>query len=703
MNRTVFFSAQNIKTEDLNYAQESLIGEIKSRTTNQYSKGVVSPVGEYVGVDIDQTIRVYPFRAYTESGEQVYVPDDKRQLALDLTDSSNRELGTQGLLEDKDFGWESDTPYIIVAKYIEVAARPRPQYTTAKPYASRIYSGFKFYAMRENIDTLEENGINPYIILAKAIFTGGKLIVTTKDVTEYAGIDGSRVLTTVNGNYSSVYDISKSISVEQHIRSIDDPTLVSEGNPHGLSLKRLGINTNAVPEHEQTFHSAGFIGSPSSVDSCFFADIDVRNLSVDLISVYNLKSNENLHSNGLTIKSYVYPRTRVFLSLSDDGGIWPDGVYSLFINLKTRELGIASDNSSVVENRKYSLIYDQVVQGIYSPVSASSLDTSFQYLLFRFDFKREKDYTSISMGNPGIIKSNFITRTDYRVFGSISSDNLQRNSDGDFVINFPVLTTAVKFPDGTQLTSATSYPINFISPTLRLVYNGAQTFTVNSGTCKDYSNNNVLNLRSAIQKNIYSKWEKGSAKGCLPPGQTLSSGTWHVFLIGMPNGTVDVAIDKDINAKNIVNSDLSVSSPIDGFRYYRRVGSIVVGLEGQTLSIRPFITYPDGGNGITTVYNDLKNITVNPGEDGKTVLGVPEMYNSNTYCNITVKLNITNAGGATVKDHMFVTGGQAPVVVTPSHTLGVGDIDLITYDGKLTFSNTSWQGRVVSYYDPRIV
>ena len=77
MKRVNWFSGQQVQKEDLSYLQESLAGEISSRTSSQYSKGIISPVSTYVGVDVDQTLVIHPFRAYTESGEQIVIPEDK--------------------------------------------------------------------------------------------------------------------------------------------------------------------------------------------------------------------------------------------------------------------------------------------------------------------------------------------------------------------------------------------------------------------------------------------------------------------------------------------------------------------------------------------------------------------------------------------------------------------------------------------------
>lgn len=708
MKRVNFFSGQMVQKEDLNYMQAALGDEIKSRTANQYSKGVVSDVDAYVNVDSNNTIRVYPFKAYTESGEQVYVPEDVRYLALDLTDSSKRELGTQGLLEDKYFGWEVDVPYIICAKYIEEGARPRPNYRTREPFATRIYSGFKFYAMREGIDPLEENGVNPFIVLAKAIYTNEQLIVTTKNVTEYAGIDAARVSVNVNRDYTSVYDISGTVSLDQHVKCIGNPDAVNEKNPHGITAETLGLDTNAVPEHERVFHAPGFIRPATSVDTCFDVKVDRKSPGIDFLTMYNLSSDENLHYNGVTIKSYLYPSYKVSISLSDQSGAWIDGTYTLFINLRTRELGIATDNQVLVNTRTFSIIYNNTTQYVYSPVLSTSLDTTYQYILYKFKFSHTKTYTSIPLGD-GLLTSNFVELDDYRMFGSISANNLQKTASGDFITSFPIKATAFKFYDGSELTSAVVYPPNFISTDMRLVYIDGQTISITPGSCKDTTNKKTLTLGSAISKVLTRSWSSGSSQGCLPPGKTLSEGTWHIFLIGKENGLVDVAADTSITATNLIETDTNKESPIVDFRYFRRIGSVYVSKIGDKLSMRNFITIPSGGNGITTLYNDADTADYyinmhNNTLEGKTILGVPSMTDGTTnFENITVKMNFSSSADTTVKEHLFIVGGSQPVVTTMSHTVGVGDMELHTYDGKLTFSNTDWSGRVISYFDPRVI
>ena len=57
MKKVNFFSGQQVQKEDLAYLQDSVTDEIKIRTAHQYSKGVISPVAAYIGVDIEIQVK----------------------------------------------------------------------------------------------------------------------------------------------------------------------------------------------------------------------------------------------------------------------------------------------------------------------------------------------------------------------------------------------------------------------------------------------------------------------------------------------------------------------------------------------------------------------------------------------------------------------------------------------------------------------
>lgn len=703
MNRVSFFTGQSVSVEDLQYLQTSLADQIKTRTTDQFSKGVVSAVGDYVAVDINTetgvpTMKFLPFAAYTASGERIDVYQEIRQLALDLTKPGNRELGTQGILDNDSFGWETNIPYTICVKYIERAGRPRPNVNTHEPYGSRIYSGFKFYAFRTNIDPLEENGINPYIILASAIYTGDKLVITNKGVTQYAGIDASRVVVPANNSTTTNYDPFGETSAQQHIRCIGDPDFVSDKNPHGLTPKILGIDSNAVPEHEKLFHSSGFIGDPGSLTSCLYSTINARNLSVDEIVVYNFSGSELLNYQGKSINNLRYGQTRLFIDLEDESGKLPSGTYIVYVNVNDGSLGIASQEQ-LATPRTFKLKYSAYGDAVFTPevVLNKDLDTNFNCRLYSYTFVEDKVTTNISLGIPGIPKSNFTNKQDFRLFGSIAAINLQRNYQNIFITDFPIKVPSIVFNDGTSLSTATSYPDGYISASLLPRYISGTTIMVSPGRCKDSTNSKLMVLNKQLSKIITVAWTEGDGRGGLAPSLKLAAGTWHIFLVGQEGGVCDVAFDTSLKAENLVSSDPTVSSPLSGYRYYRRIGSIYISSSQDTSKIIPeFMAISDGGNGINMVYlspisPDLTNYS--PAEGGY-LIKVPS--------GITLKATLNaQSVPADFTTGSFITG----TAYKTRRNVSEGEFTGFTDTGRLPFAanqiNTA-QIYVDSYFDKRV-
>ena len=471
MNRTNFFDGMEVSANDLQYSQAALIQQIKKSRTDFAGKGVLSAVMDYVQLDAatlsngTPTIRILPFTAYNNTGERLETTL-VFGLALDLTDSSNRQLGEQGELPLESFGWEDGATYQICAKYIERGARPLPQETTAIPYASRVYSGFEFYALRKGVDSLIENGENPYIILAEATYnetdTTKTLQITNLGITQYSVISGSKVGTTPSNTRTQTYDPQnldnsanpQTISLDAHIHAINDINAVSATNPHGITAEALGVDTKSVPTHEKLFHSNGLLAGSEGVattTSGFYTTVVPRVSLVDFLKVYNLASDELLHYKGNTLKYFINSTIEsVHILLSDDSGIWPDGEYKLYVSTATSNLFIVVPNTSSAVNRKYT-IYNSATNEVVmtaTPLAESSINADIHYLLYTFSFSNVKGVSTV------FNSSNYLTLRDYRTFGSISADNLQRNANNIFEMPYPLKVSELQFSDNSTLTSS---------------------------------------------------------------------------------------------------------------------------------------------------------------------------------------------------------------------------------------------------------
>ncbi len=477
MNRVNFFDGMEVSAGDLQYAQSALAQQIKDSRTDLMDFGVTSAVDSYVQLDPatsgslgTPTIRILPFSAYTYTGERIQTALTFG-LALDLSDSAgtnSRRLGTQGSLADEDFGWENGATYYICVKYIERGARPKPQEDTSLPYASRVYSGYEFYALRQGVDSFIVDGVNPYIILATATYSEDALANTktltiqNNGITQYATIDGSRVGITpeniVTGSYAPQDPTNNSkVTLSDHIHAIYDADAVSANNPHGITAELLGIDTESVPIHEKMYHSDGLLASINGIDStssALYATPISQVGIVDLLKVYNLQNGEILHYNGKSI-TYFAHKDIIFanIALSDTNGFWPDGIYKLYISTESNNIFISVPSNSSAASRKYTISYDTTLPSEErTPVLSSSIDTTKHYLIYSFEFKEEKQQGISGLGVP----SNFYSLTDNRTFGSISASNLQVDSTGRFSFPNTFKVNTLQFSDNSVLTSAIS-------------------------------------------------------------------------------------------------------------------------------------------------------------------------------------------------------------------------------------------------------
>lgn len=476
MNRTNFFDGMEVSTGDLQYAQSALAQQIKDSRTDIMDAGVTSAVNSYVQLDPatngslntpirnTPTIRILPFSAYTYTGERIQTALTFG-LALDLSDlagTNSRRLGTQGSLADEDFGWENGATYYICVRYIERGARPKPQEDTAIPYASRVYSGYEFYALRQGVDSFIVDGVNPYIILATATYSestvGGTttktLTIQNEGITQYATIDGSRVgiepADIVTGSYAPQDSTNNSkITLSDHIHAIYDPDAVSAQNPHGITAEYLGIDTKSVPRHEKMYHSDGLLGDRESTSSALYATVIEQVGTVDLLKVYNLQNGELLHYNGTSIE-YFSSRDVVFANiiLSDTNGIWPDGRYSLYISTQTNNIFIAVPDNSVATSRRYTITYNTSTSESRTPILDTQINPDIHYKLYTIEFKSVKGSNYV-----GLVSSNYEKLTDLRTFGSIAAENLQVDTSGKFTFPNTFKVNTLEFEDGSTLKS----------------------------------------------------------------------------------------------------------------------------------------------------------------------------------------------------------------------------------------------------------
>lgn len=625
MEQTYFFSGQEVEADDLNDISTKLGDQLKNRTIDFFSQGVISDASEtFVFNDANNTIQIQPFIAYTNSGERINVYKTIRSLALKLTDPDERRLTQRGTLSPDEFGWEINVDYDIYVGYIEKVARPRAHKQTGEFYPTRIVSGFEFYAIRPGTDIIANvAGDTPLVRLCHLVYDGTEVHITSAGYLQISTVDAAKIYTKENATKPSIYNPNEYIvSMEEHVMCMGSGT-PTPNNPHGLTPADIGVEDKDVSTHEQEMHTPGLLADRSSVNSAFYVLFNsITPPAMDTLIVFNLQGNEKLHHNGVWLSSYKYTASRVFLQFmyGPYNNIVPSGVYTIGIDPSTAGLVFGSDQGA---SHKIRITSDE--QGTETleevpVVNMTTYNTSGYYDLAQFTFSREKRESSIiSNYATSSNVANFTAKVDLRVFGSLSPNELQTTKENISGVIKDVLTLpyeihvdAVQLNNGTRLTGANLLPRGYIRG-FAMAYSSNHSITVYPGVCRDLNDLNDIVLRSGLTKYIDVQWAQGGYStpvGGLQnvPGSTSRLTSYgvplHVFVMMNDAGLVDVACDTDINGSHIREA----SSPTASFKYIRRIGTLYLSHHATDESsstrelLRPFSSFTNG-NTLYIQYN----------------------------------------------------------------------------------------------------
>ena len=130
--------------------------------------------------------------------------------------------------------------------------------------------------------------------------------------------------------------------------------------------------------------------------------------------------------------------------------------------------------------------------------------------------------------------------------------------------------------------------------------------TISTGSCRDSSDTENLDLTSAITKQIDAAWAAGNNAGGLFSGTVAADTTYHLFLIRKDSdGSIDAGFDTSITAANIPA----------GYTSYRRVISIVT--DGSANIIGFTAVETDGGGVRVTLIDPILELSTSaPGTSG---------------------------------------------------------------------------------------
>lgn len=633
MERTNFFSGQEVEADDLTNITDTLSNQLKNRTIDFFTKGVVGSNSNYVVNDSSNKIKINPFIAYTSEGERIDVYQEIRGLAKDLTKPTEYRLCQQGSLKDDEHGWEIAQDYDIYVGYICKPARPRAHTQTGEFYPTRYVSGFEFYAYRPvTDDALLYNNLHNTVLvrLCRLNYDGTNVVITTDGYIEHSTIDSNKIYTTSTYTQTATYNPTTDIvNLEDHIFALGSGT-PSPTNPHGLTPKDIGFEDTNIDQHEQTMHTSGIIANRDAYNSAFF--IAVNNTStanvLDTLEVYNLSSllNEKLQVNGNWLSSFKYS-TLSSIHLRFNDGTWPNyvtlpsGNYTIGILPTTGALCVGSDagvGRTIRVTETAATVETGTNLDTISIVSMTDYAGLGAFDLAKFEFSdiKKTSYITTQFATSFSV-SNFINKWDLRKFGSTGVSSLETTKEGltnVLTLPYKVTVNSLALSNGAIIDGTSQYPEGYIQG-FNVVWGSANAITVTPGYCKDSTGVRDIKLTQNLNKYIDRAWVPGGTNSRFvgglqnsPTNPSLLVGgiSLHVFVIMTNIGDVDIAIDTSITAENIRNVNASTYT----YTYYRRIATLYLShlfTETPQEILAPFTTVTNG-NGLFVLYSEKKQL-----------------------------------------------------------------------------------------------
>lgn len=618
MDRVYFFDGQSIGADDLNDGINRLSENIKKRTVDFFSGGVVGKRSDtFVQNDVNNKIKIQPFVAYTKDGERIYMYTVISGLALDISTTTEDpmqkyRLRQQGALPDEDFGWLINETYYIYVNYIEKYGKPQVQSSTGKFYPSRVYSGFEFYAIPQssNVGIDTQNMVR----LCALTYDGTVTRILHSGYLQFASADASKIYTSETATKTTAYNPKVPVSMEAHIMALGSGTPTAT-NPHGYTPSDLGFDEVSVQTHEKRMHCAGITGTIAarrSTTSALYTIPTYREGFYDNLIVYNLANDEYLHANGFWLNSLAITNsTHVFLQFASTSGSsvvpLPAGSYTIGVEAESGELIIGcslNDAASYTIDVTSDSAGTNVLQQI-TLMSMSDYDSSGAFSIAKFEWSPTSTTTKPISTIIGFTNSNFTAKTDLRVFGGTNPLDLSTNkqSNNSDILNLPytVSVEELVLSSGVKITGASVLPYGFIQG-FTLSYVSQNKVTVNPGKCRDSKNLVDIALTTPITKIIDVAWEPGGYSGTPVGGLSNKNASMdyptisadhtgiHVFVIQNNAGDVDVAIDTDVTGANI-----RIGDNTQYYQYIRRIGSLYLShLYSSGIITQPYVTVPEG-------------------------------------------------------------------------------------------------------------
>lgn len=502
-------NGQIVLTDDLNRAQSAKDDSIRDRRSDALSSGVlVDVLSEFAitkSLAYANRIDVAHGTAYDGDGERIVIADTIAYDATRPNTTSTDGLGGFVLTRQSTGSIAvilTDTPnahkYVFI-KYLKttdttvVSGTDTPAQIIYPKFddgyevvvfssATALTTISAIYALVPSLDVAKYVFIGS-VNLSSGTITAGTIDTSLKTYSYVKDVNLNAVITPkVYAPGDITYALNTTSTLEHHVQCIGTG-VVSPTNPHGLTSDDLLLGDKKVITHEKYLHNKGIaVGKAGQLDadSALMGTVAWTTLDPDEFVIEGFNADQSAVADSNTVDFSAIPDYRYAVLFRNGPALVSQTQYVLYLNTVDTAIHLAVKTGVATPGDQYTIeirtgVFPGIdlVTGIANPVietvknAADWKDVGTGVALphiiplWETEFSQTRVLTAISQYPPapdGL--SNFTYKTDLRQFGTIGSDQLNRDSATDTVTidhNVTVaktatITTALAVTGTTELT-----------------------------------------------------------------------------------------------------------------------------------------------------------------------------------------------------------------------------------------------------------
>jgi len=438
MEQEIWQEDQPVLVSDLDRAQFTKEQAITLRLGDEFNYGVVPDSWSLaegapflITVLSSTSINVGTGIAYDSNGQRIAI-DGPSLITYNLANATTQT--------DNGIGGTTLTPISTGSAGITITASA-PNYiyitylnttdptifTISEYNNSRLFvSGTDGY--RIDVEASLNGGPSPGVSIFLGEVDASETVITTGRLTFNLKPDNLLAVVPTAGQTLAAlgdpYVPGQSITFPYHVKGVGTG-IITPTNVHGLSLADISGTSSTQP---QLFLASGLAASQTSITSALYGVVQrggggfiPPGYGYDNFEIFGLSSSESLLINGSTVTDAIITQNYLFYFLSAAGVPLSPGFYTIYYNATTAQLLLAANGSPAqTAYRVFGLTTSTFVNSNTLPLATVEANPN-NFLLWVIDWTGATGPNSI------------LTWTDERLFGTVNSNTLQRDSLTDTV------------------------------------------------------------------------------------------------------------------------------------------------------------------------------------------------------------------------------------------------------------------------------